>query len=74
VTNLAYEVTSKKSGRKYYLHSKTVTLRGTGRQQTIYFFAPDVRSGERGTALEDVPAGMTVVENARTGLPFLKRA
>jgi hypothetical protein len=70
VTNLAYEVISKKSGRKYYLHSKTVTLRGTGRQQTIYFFAPDIREG----AMDDVPAGMTVVENARTGLPFLKRA
>jgi hypothetical protein len=69
VTKLAYSVVSKKSGRTYYLHSKTVTLRGTGRQQTIYYFAPDVRA----EALDSIPSGMTVVENARTGLPFLKR-
>lgn len=66
---MAYSVPSKKTGETYYLHSKTVTLRG-GRQQTIYFFARDVRDG----ALDKVPAGMVVVENSRTGLPMLKRA
>lgn len=65
---MAYSVASKKSGKTYYLHSKDVTLRG-GRQQTIYFFAQDVRDG----SLDEVPAGYVVVENERTGLPMLKK-
>ena len=66
---MAYSVESKKSGKTYYLHSKDVTLRG-GRQQTIYYFATDVREG----ALDAVPSGYQVMENARTGLPMLRRA
>ena len=66
---MAYSVESKKSGKTYYLHSKDVTLRG-GRKQTIYYFATDVRAG----ALDDVPAGYTVMENPRTGLPMLRKA
>lgn len=66
---MAYSVESKKSGKTYYLHSKSVTLRG-GRQQTIYYFATDVRDG----ALNAVPAGYDVMENARTGLPMLRKA
>ncbi len=66
---MAYSVESKKSGKTYYLHSKDVTLRG-GRQQTIYYFATDVRTG----ALDAVPAGYSVMENSRTGLPMLRKA
>ncbi len=66
---MAFSTTSKKSGKTYYLHSKSVTLRG-GRQQTIYFFAQDVRDG----SLDSVPAGYMVMENPRTGLPMLKKA
>lgn len=65
---MAFSTTSKKSGKTYYLHSKSVTLRG-GRQQTIYFFAQDVRDG----AMDAVPAGYMVMENPRTGLPMLKK-
>jgi hypothetical protein len=65
---MAYKHTNKK-GTDYYLHSKAVKLRGSGKNQTIYFFARDVRSG----SLDEVPAGYTVVENPRTGLPILKR-
>lgn len=65
---MAYSVKSKKTGETYYLHSRVVTLRG-GRQQTIYFFARDVRDG----SLDAVPSGYVVVENSRTGLPMLKR-
>ena len=65
---MAYSVVSKKTGKTYYLHSKDVTLKG-GRQQTIYFFAGDVRSG----ALDALPAGRVVIENDRTGLPMLKK-
>lgn len=65
---MAYSVESKKSGETYYLHSREVTLRG-GRKQTIYFFAREVKDG----ALDEVPEGYVVVENARTGLPMLKK-
>lgn len=66
---MAFSTVSKKSGKTYYLHSRNVTLRG-GRQQMIFFFAQDVRDG----ALDAVPAGYEVMENARTGLPMLKKA
>lgn len=66
---MAYSVQSQKSGKTYFLHSKSVTLRG-GRQQVIYYFATDVRDG----ALDEVPAGYAVMENARTGLPMLRKA
>ncbi len=54
-------------GQTYYLHSKDVTLRG-GRQQTIYYFAREVKPG----ALDALPEGKEIVENKRTGLPLLK--
>ena len=65
---MAYAFTNKK-GVTYYLHSKSVTLKG-GRQQTIYFFARDIRPG----ALDAVPAGYQVMETAKTGMPILKKA
>ena len=66
---MAFSKVSAKSGKTYYLHSRDVTLRG-GRKQTIYFFAQDVRPG----ALDAVPAGYEVMENARTGLPMLRKS
>jgi len=66
---MAYSVQSKKTGETYYLHSKDVTLRG-GRKQTIYYFARTEKEG----ALDDLPAGYTVMENSRTGLPMLKKS
>ncbi len=57
-------------GQVYYLHGKDVTLQG-GRKQRIHYFAREAKPGE---VLESVPAGHTVVENPRTGLPFLKRS
>ena len=56
-------------GQTYYLHSKNVTLRN-GRKQTIFFFARQ----QKPEAVDQVPAGYRVDENARTGLPFLKKA
>jgi hypothetical protein len=64
----AYGYTNSK-GQTYYLHTREVTLKN-GRVQRIYFFARDVRSG----ALAAVPAGYTVVETKRTGMPVLKKA
>ena len=64
---MAYSHTNSK-GSTYYLHSKDVTLRG-GRNQTIYYF-----SREEGSNSCYLPSGKKVIENERTGLPFLKKA
>ena len=63
----AYSHTNSR-GQAYYLHSKEVQLGGSGRTQTIYYFAKEVKAG----AIDDIPVGTTVVENERTGLLFLK--
>jgi hypothetical protein len=55
-------------GNTYYLHKRDTTLKN-GRQQTIYFFAKEVKDG----ALDAVPAGYEVAES-RNGLPVLKKA
>jgi hypothetical protein len=65
---MAYAFTNSK-GQTYLLHKRDVTLKN-GRQQTIYFFAREERAG----ALDAVPAGYTVVETERTGMPVLKKA
>lgn len=65
---MAYSVKSKKSGKMYYLHSKEVTLKGD-RKQRIYYFAGVVGDN----ALDALPAGYEVMENARTGLPMLRK-
>lgn len=65
---MAYSVKSKKSGKMYYLHTKEVELAG-GRKQKIFYFA-----GEAGSnSLNALPAGYEVMENARTGLPMLRK-
>ena len=53
-------------GKTYFLHSKDVVLKG-GRNQTIYYFAKEAKSNAC-----DLPSGKSVVENTKTGLPFLK--
>ncbi len=65
---MAYSVVSKKSGKTYYLHTRTTTLKG-GRQQQIYFFAGTPGEG----ACDALPKGYVVSENERTGLPILKK-
>jgi hypothetical protein len=56
-------------GQLYYLHQRDVTLKG-GRIQRIYFFAREIKDG----AVDALPDGYQIVENARTGLPILKKA
>ena len=65
---MAYSFTNSK-GDTYYLHGKMVTLKN-GRSQQIYYFARDVRS----ESMDSVPAGYTVVETKRTGMPVLEKA
>ncbi len=67
---MAYAVKSKKSGKTYFLHSKGVTLRGSAKKMTIYYFAG--KAGKE--AMADMPAGYRVIESVRTGLPILKKA
>ena len=55
-------------GTMYHLNKKDVTLKSTGRVQTIYYFSKDSRS----TACAK-PDGYNVKENSRTGLPFLTK-
>jgi hypothetical protein len=55
-------------GQTYYLHRREVTLKG-GRLQTIYFFAREEKDG----VIDEMPEGMEVVENTKTGLPILKK-
>jgi hypothetical protein len=64
---MAYAHTNSK-GQQYLLHQRDVTLKG-GRVQRIYFFAREIKEG----AIDSMPAGYVVVENARTGLPILKK-
>ena len=54
-----YQVTA--GGNTYHLNSKDVTLKSTGRVQTIYYFSKDKRS----TGC-DLPSGKVVVENLPT--------
>lgn len=65
---MAYSHTNSK-GQQYYLHQRDVTLKG-GRVQRIYFFGREAKEG----AIDAMPSGYQVVENARTGLPILKKA
>lgn len=63
---MAYRYTNSK-GQAYYLHANIRTLK-SGKQQTLYFFSKEIRSG----ALDAVPEGYMVSES-KTGLPVLKR-
>jgi len=65
---MAFSVKSKKSGKTYYLHSKEVELKG-GRKQKIFYFAGTQESN----ALNALPAGYETMENAKTGLPMLRK-
>ena len=65
---MPYSHTNSK-GQTYFLHGKEVVLQN-GRRQRIYYFAREAKA----EALDALPAGGQVVENPRTGLPFLKGA
>lgn len=65
---MAYQYINTK-GQNYYLHSKDVQLR-SGQNQKIYYFARQIKS----EAIDQLPAGMVVIENKKTGLPVLKKA
>ena len=72
---MAFKHTNSK-GKDYYLHSQVNALKSTGKMQTIYFFAKEIKThskaGKPVTALDSLPAGKRIVENEKTGLPFVK--
>ncbi|MDR3550842.1 MAG: hypothetical protein P4L31_05470 [Candidatus Babeliales bacterium] len=63
-----FSVISKKSAKKYFLHTKEVEL-AKGRKQRIYYFA----GTEGKEVLDKLPEGYEVIENERTGLPMLRK-
>jgi hypothetical protein len=65
---MAFQVTSKKSGKNYFLHSRKQELKG-GQQVMLYYFAGQAGEG----AIDALPEGYEVSENTKTGLPLLKK-
>jgi len=65
---MAFSVVSKKSSKTYYLHIRE-TPRADGKVTKLFYF-----SGSAEGAAPTCPDGYIVVENERTGLPFLKKA
>ena len=65
---MASTVSSKKSGKTYHLHERRQKLKG-GQEVTLYYFAG--KPGE--DAIDKLPDGYEVSENANTGLPLLKK-
>jgi len=65
---MAFTVTSNKSGKTYHLHARRQKLKG-GQEVTLYYFAGQPGEG----AIDALPDGYEVSENARTGLPLLKK-
>ena len=63
---MAYSHTNSK-GVTYYLHGRKTLLK-SGKEQTIYFFAKEVKDG----SLDAVPSGYMVSET-KNGLPVLKK-
>lgn len=62
-----FSVTTKKSGAKYFLHIKPRNLPG-GKTTYLFYFSKSAEGAET-----KIPDGFHVVENERTGLPFLKK-
>ena len=65
---MSYSVKSAKNGKEYFLHERKQQLKG-GQTVTLYYFAGT--AGEN--AIDALPAGYEVSENANTGLPLLKK-
>ena len=66
---MAYSVVSKKSGKTFFLHGRETPL-PNGKVRRLFFFSTKVGEG----ALDNLPEGYEIIENARTGLPMLKKS
>jgi hypothetical protein len=66
---MGYRYTNTK-GITYLLNAQKVTLRNN-REQVIHYFAKVVKAE---AAACELPENYVVLENPRTGLPFIKRS
>lgn len=66
---MGYSYTNTK-GITYLLNAQKVTLRNN-REQVIHYFAKVVKPE---AVASELPENYMVLENARTGLPFIKRS
>ena len=64
---MTYSTTNRRD-ETYFLHARDIELRNH-HPQRIYFFAKTEKIG----AIDRIPDGYEVVENARTGLPVLRK-
>ena len=67
--SMGYSHTNAK-GITYLLNAQKVTLRNN-REQVIHYFAKVVKAE---AAACELPENFVVLENAKTGLPYLKRS
>ena len=65
---MAFSTISKKSGKTYFLHLKE-QKRADGGVTKLFYFGGEAKAG----AQDSLPDGYMVIENARTGLPMLKK-
>lgn len=65
---MAFTVVSKKSGKTYHLHARKQKLKG-GQEVTLFYFGGEAKDG----AIDALPEGYEVIENAKTGLPMLRK-
>ena len=68
---MGYSYTNTK-GIIYLLNAQKVTLRNN-REQVIHYFAKVVKAEAEAVASE-LPENYMVMENPKTGLPFIKRS
>lgn len=66
---MAFQVTSKKSGKTYFLHKRVQAVGELGRTVTLYYFGAEPKEG----TIDALPDGYEVSESPRTGLPLLKK-
>ena len=66
---MGYRYTNTK-GITYLLNARKVTLRNN-REQVIHYFAKVVKPE---AVASELPENYVVLENPRTGLPFIKRS
>jgi len=65
---MAFTVISKKSGKTYHLHARKQKLKG-GQEVTLFYFGGEAKE----CAIDALPDGYEVIENAKTGLPMLRK-
>lgn len=65
---MSFSTVSQKSGKTYFLHQRLQPVKG-GRVVTLYYFGLQAMAG----VIDAIPAGYAIGENAKTGLPLLRK-